>query len=233
MPIVYVLPSPCGLALSQFERNKVNVTPKYNLLHWRPPHVNGVVFAELDSYDICGMSAMIYRSVPHHGIRYILGATGEGHRRLRRSPMREFDTMDYLFLDSDETVRAWLLSNPALDDPLDLMVYCYRDWGSERQDTPPLRRVDYLNQNDVRNWAHDPAQRIGQMHSRELFDDRPADREGSDTDDSREDDISHLSESSAGLSDSAHGSENVFTILQGLPVGHAKWPANPIPLLAK
>jgi len=163
--IVYVLPSRRGLALSQFERNNVNVAPNYNLLHWRPPHVNGVVFAELD-------------------------------------------TMDYVFIDSDETVTAWLLSNPVLDDPLDLMVYCYRDRGSERQDTPALRRVDYLNQNDVRNWAHHPAQRIGQMHSRELFDDRPADREGSDTLDGREDDTSHLSESSSGLSDSAHGSES-------------------------
>ena len=204
-----------------------------HLLHWRPPHVNGVVFTELDSYDIPGMSAMIYRSVPHHRVRYILGATGEGHRRLRRSPMRELDSMDYVFIDSDETVRAWLLWDPVLDDPLDLMVYCYRDRGSERQDTPGLRRVHYLNQNDVRNSAHDPAQRIGQMHSRELFDDRPADREGSDTDDARADDTSHLSESSSGLSDSAHGGEILFTILPRPPVGHAKWPANRIRLLAK
>jgi len=231
--IVYVLPSRRGLALSQFERNKVNVAPNYNLLHWCPPHVNGVVFAELDSYDIRGISAMIYRSVPHHRIRYILGATGEGLRRLRRSPMRELNSLDYVFIDSDETVRAWLLSNPVRDNPLDLMVYCYRDGGSELQDTPALRRVDYLNQNDVRNWAHDPAQHIGQMHSRELFDDRPADREGSDTDDACEDDTSHLSESSSGLSDSAHRSEILFTILSRPPVGHSKWPANRIPRLAK
>ena len=149
MRIVCVLPSRRGLALSQFERNKVNVAPNYNLLHWRPPPVNGVVFAELDSYDIRGMSAMIYISVPHHRIRYILGAIGEGRRRLRRSPIRELDSMDYVFIDSDETVRAWLFSNPVLDDPLDLMVYCYRDRGSEQQDTPVLRRVDYLNQNHV------------------------------------------------------------------------------------
>ena len=71
------------------------------------------------------------------------------------------------------------------------MVYSYRDRGSQLQDTPALRRVDYLNQNVVRNCAHDPAQPIGQMHSRELLDHRPADREGSDTDDVREDDTSH------------------------------------------
>jgi len=211
--ILYVLSSRRGLALSHFERKKVNVAPNYNLLHWHPPDVNGVVFAELDSYDIRGLSAMIYRSVPHQRIRYILGATGKRRRRLRRSPMRELDSMDYVFIDSVEMVRAWLLSNPVLDDPLDVMMYCYRHRGSERQDTPALRRVDYLNQNDVQHWAHDPAQRIGQMHSRELFDESPADREGSDTDDAREDDTSHLSQSSSGLSDSPHGSEILFTIL--------------------
>jgi len=141
--------------------------------------------------------------------------------------------MDYVFIDNDETVRAWLLSNPVHDDPLYLMVYCYRDRGSDRQDTPALRRVDYLNENAGRNWAHDQAQRIGEMHSPELFDDTPADLEGSDTDDARENDNSHLSESSSGLSDSAHGSELLFTILPRPPVGHAKWPANRIPLLAK
>jgi len=29
--------------------------------------------------------------------------------------------MDYVFIDNNETVRAWLLSNPVHDDPLDLM----------------------------------------------------------------------------------------------------------------
>jgi len=36
--------------------------------------------------------------------------------------MRELDCMDYVFRNSNETVRAWLLSNPVLDDPLDLIV---------------------------------------------------------------------------------------------------------------
>jgi len=113
------------------------------------------------------------------------------------------------------------------------MVYCYHDQGSERQDTPALRRVDYLNQNDVRNWAHDRAHGIGEMHSRELFDDRPADPECSATDNVREDYTSHLSESSSGLSDSVNGSDILFTILPCPPVGHTKSPANHIPLLAK
>jgi len=70
------------------------------------------------------------------------------------------------------------------------------------------------------------------MHSQELFDDRAANREGSDTDDAREDDNSHSSESSSGLSDSAHGSGILFTILPPLSVGQNKWPENRIPLLA-
>jgi len=49
----------------------------------------------------------------------------------------------------------------------------------------------------------------------------------------READTSQLSQSSSGLSDSAHGSEILFTILARPPVEHAKWPGNRIPLLAK
>jgi len=69
------------------------------------------------------------------------------------------------------------------------------------------------------------------MHLRELFDDGPPDQEGSDTDDHCEDDTAHLSQSSSGLSDSPHGNEILFTIFPRPPVGHAKWPANRIPLL--
>jgi len=34
------------------------------------------------------------------------------------------DSIEYVFIESDETLRAWLLANPVLDDPLDVMVYC-------------------------------------------------------------------------------------------------------------
>jgi len=68
---------------------------------------------------------------------------------IRRSPRRELDSTDYVFINSDETVRGWLLSNPMLDDPLNLIVYCYCDQESEQQETPAVRRIDSLNQNDV------------------------------------------------------------------------------------
>ena len=76
------------------------------MLHWRPFYINGVQFAELDSYHIRGLSAIISRNVPNDRIRYILGATGEGCRRLRRVPSEPVSCIDYVFIDSDETVRA-------------------------------------------------------------------------------------------------------------------------------
>ena len=60
--------------------------PNYTMLFWLPPRVNMVRFAELDSSDIRGLSAMIARSVPYDTIQYILGATGEGRRQLREDP---------------------------------------------------------------------------------------------------------------------------------------------------
>ena len=50
---------------------------------------------------------------------------------------------------------AWLLSNPVLEEPLDLLVYCHRVPGNNRPGTPPLRRHNYLAENAVANWAHD------------------------------------------------------------------------------
>ena len=126
MRIVWTWPSSRGQGETPEQRVKLNLSPDYNMLHWRPPHVNGVQFAELDSYDIWGLSAMVSRNVPNSQIRYILGATGEGCGRLGRVPSQRLSCIDYVFIDCDERVRAWLLSNPVLDDPLDLIMYCYR-----------------------------------------------------------------------------------------------------------
>jgi len=112
--IVWTWPSRRGQGQTPERRANLNFRPDYNMLHWRPPHINGVQFAELDSYDIWGLSAMISRNVPNDRIRYILGATGEGRRRLRRVPSERLSCIDYVFIDSDETVRAWLLSNGVL-----------------------------------------------------------------------------------------------------------------------
>ena len=54
------------------------------------PHINGVRFAELNSYDIRGLSAIVSRTVPHNMIRYILAATGEGRQQLRLHPVPKY-----------------------------------------------------------------------------------------------------------------------------------------------
>ena len=113
---------------------------------------------------------MIQRTIQETRIRYIVGATGEGRRQLRRSPMLPISWVEYVFIDSDETARAWLLSNPVLNDPLDLLVYCdrvNRDGAVTRAGaTPPQRRNEYLPIDAVDYWANSPAAHIGQMQDR-------------------------------------------------------------------
>ena len=127
--------------------------PNYRLLYWRPQNIHGVGFAELTSYDIRGLSAIISRTVPHNAVRYILGATGDGRQQLRLNPGFQLSYIDYVFIESDQDVRPWLLSNPVLQDPLDLMVHCHRPATQERAATPPLRGHNYLPQNSIANWA--------------------------------------------------------------------------------
>jgi len=86
-------------------------------------------------------------------IHYILGATGEGRQQLRVHPGAQLSYIDYVFIKNDEDVRAWLLFNPVLDDPLDLLVYCHRPGTRGRLPTPPLRGHNYLRENGIPNWA--------------------------------------------------------------------------------
>ena len=113
--------------------------PNYRLLHWRNPHIKGVRFDELNSYDIRSLLAIISRTVPHNMICYIFGATGEGRQKQCLHPGAQLSYIDYVFIENDEDVRAWLLSNAVLDDPLDLLVYCHRPETRGRLPTPPLR----------------------------------------------------------------------------------------------
>jgi len=169
VPIVWTWPSRRGQGQTPEGRANLNFRPDYDMLHWRPPHINGVQFAELDFYDIRGLSAVISRNVPNDRIRYILGATGEGRPRLGRVPSERVSCIDYVFINSDETVRAWPLSNPVLDDPRDLMIYCYRDEGNTRPATPSLRAHQYLHQDAVADWADSAAGHMGNMHYQALY----------------------------------------------------------------
>ena len=95
----------------------------YYKIHLRLPYTHGIQFGELDSYNIRGLSAMIRRNVSGTRLRYILGATGEGCRKLRESLNLPISDQDYVFINSDEMVCMWLLSNTVGEDPLDLWVY--------------------------------------------------------------------------------------------------------------
>ena len=95
---------------------------------------------------------MITRSIRHESIGYIIGATGEGRRHLRNYPNTPLSWINYFFIDNDEAVRAWLLTNPVLDNPLDLLIYCHRVHRESREPTPELRGHNYLVQGPPANW---------------------------------------------------------------------------------
>jgi len=52
-------------------------------------------------------------------------------------------------------VRAWPLSNPVLEDPLNLLIYCYRPNNVSRAPTPALRGHNYLVPGAVTNLANE------------------------------------------------------------------------------
>jgi len=109
-------------------------------------------------------------------IRYILGATGEGRQQLCLHPDAQLSYIDYVFIENDHDARACLLSNPVLDDPLDLLVYCHHTETQGRLPTPPLRGHNYLRENAIANWASTvtPGTRIQAAQSDvELTLDRP------------------------------------------------------------
>ena len=91
--------------------------------------------------------------MPPYIIRYILGATGESRQQRRLHPRAQLCYIDYVFIENDEDVRAWLLSNPVLDDPFDLLVYCHHPETQGRLPTLPLRGHNYLRENAIANWA--------------------------------------------------------------------------------
>jgi len=113
-----------------------------------------VDFAELNSYEIGDLSSAILRYVPSESIRYIFSATGEGWRELREHPTQAFHYSNYIFIQSDEDVPTWLLSNQPNEDQLDLLVYCHRPSTPAKPATPLEPRHRSLAPNAVSNWAN-------------------------------------------------------------------------------
>jgi len=113
-----------------------------------------VDFAELNSYDIGGLSLAILRYVASDSIRYIVGARGEGRRKLREDHTHALHYSNYIFILSDEAVRTRLLSNQPNMNPLDVLVYCPGPSTPARPAVPLGPRHRYLVPNAVSNWAN-------------------------------------------------------------------------------
>jgi len=113
-----------------------------------------VDFAELNSYDIGGLSSAILRCVPSDSIHYIFGAMGEGRRKPREDPSHALHYTNYIFIQYDEDVRTWLLSNQANEDPLDVLVNCHHPATQRRPPTPPEPRHRYQAPDAVSNWSN-------------------------------------------------------------------------------
>jgi len=141
-------------------------------------------------------------------IRYILGATGEGWQQLRLHAGPQLSYIDYVFIENDENVRAWVLSNPVLNDPLDLLVYCHRSETRGRLPTPPLRGHNYLGENAIANCASTaaPGNRIQAARSDATTDPEPSNAGGEQ--EQRDDSplfLPGLSSSSSDVSDAEEG----------------------------
>ena len=108
-------------------------------------------FAELNSYDIGGLSSAILRCKPSDSIHYIFCATGEGLHELHEDPTHALHYSNYIFIQSDEDVSTWLLSNQHNEDQLDVLVDCHASSTPDRPATPPEPRHRYLTPNAVSN----------------------------------------------------------------------------------
>ena len=98
---------------------------------------------------------MIDRSIRRDTIRYIRGATSKGRRLLRDYPNMPLTWLNYVFIEEDEAVRAWRLSNPLHEDPLDLLIYCHLPNNVSREPTPGLRGHPYLPPGSVDRWSNE------------------------------------------------------------------------------
>jgi len=68
--------------------------------------------------------------------RYLIGATGVGAARLRQDPEDPLPLRQLIFLNQDDDIRIWFLTNSG-QDPLDLMVIESRPKDGEDLDVTP------------------------------------------------------------------------------------------------
>jgi len=170
--------------------------------------------------------------VPHNAIRYILGPTGEGRKELRLHPAFLLSYINYVFIKNDGGVRAWRLSNPVLEDQLDLVVYCHRRYTADRVPTPPVRRHNYLPKNAIADWARQPGARTGIQALRKEVrpDPGPANDGGNQANDSPLF-LPVSSSSSSDLSDAGEGCEAIIGTSPSAIADPTEYPHFRIPLV--
>jgi len=64
-------------------------------------------------------------------------------------------SINYVFIDEVEAVRAWLLLHLVFQDPLDLLIYCQRPNNASRELTLALRVYNYLVPDAVTNGVNE------------------------------------------------------------------------------
>jgi len=80
-------------------------------------------------------------------LRYLIDATGEGAARLRQDPEDPLPLRQLIFLNRDDDIRVWFLTNSG-QDPLDIMVIESRLEDGEDQDetsAPPNGRYPFFD----------------------------------------------------------------------------------------
>ena len=186
---------------------------------------------------------MIDRSIRRDTIWYILGATSEGRRLLPDYPNPPLSWLNNVLVEEDEAVSAWLLSNPVIEDLLDLLIYCHHPNKVSRELTRALQGYPYLPPGSVDTWSNE-------WHAREMLrgvefdpdrrppdaraDPRPADQageqQGGDESDALLAALSGRSSDASGAGDGREGSVKMFSSPGGEGM---ESPAKRIPLALK
>ena len=87
--------------------------------------------------------------------RYLISATGEGASKLPQDPEDPLPLRQLTFLNRDDDIRAWLLTNNG-HDPLDLMVLeSHPEDGDDLDETPepPNGRYPFFDRDVSDEWA--------------------------------------------------------------------------------
>jgi len=104
--------------------------------------------------------------------RYLIGVTGEGAVMLRQKPDDPLPERQLIFLNRNDDIRAWFLTNKG-HDPMDLMVLkSRREDGEDLDETPePDNRRYLLFDRDIRDKSAGGEDSVRKMRDEESVDD--------------------------------------------------------------